>query len=402
MRRNGVKMKQKIERNISVDYIFHFLSNFSFTDAVWVLYLTYKGLPLWQIGLLEGIFHVTGFLSELPTGAIADLMGRKKIIIISRVSTIISSVLIISASNFWLFALGFIFSAWGYNLLSGSEEALIYDSFIYINKEKKYYKFQSRLAIIIEIAQGLSTFIGGVLAEQSFYWCYIGAIIVAVVSLIPSFIFREPVMDNYKLQNSNKISLNEHFKISYKIIKESPQVLEILLFFSAVFTLYTIAFFYGQKYYLELGLSIIHISVIMFIAGFFSCMGALVSEKLAAKAENKIKIMATLVIAVGIIGMAVGNIIVSVIWFCIMSFANTVLYPLQSVSLNRLIPSQQRATIISVSSMTFSMFMLIIFPFVGFVADTIGLQSAFIIVGAVALIILFALRCHGRADLHRR
>lgn len=71
-------MKKKLERNIKIDYVSRFLANFDFSGAIWVLYLAYKGMNLWQIGILEGIFHVVSFLSEVPSGAAADLWGRKK------------------------------------------------------------------------------------------------------------------------------------------------------------------------------------------------------------------------------------------------------------------------------------------------------------------------------------
>jgi len=104
------------------------MRNFDLSSAIWVLYLIYKGLPLWQIGLLEGIFHCTSLITEVPTGAIADLIGRKKIIIIGRLCSAFSSMLMLFSSSFFGFAIAFIFSAWGYNFNSGSEEALVYDS----------------------------------------------------------------------------------------------------------------------------------------------------------------------------------------------------------------------------------------------------------------------------------
>ena len=57
------------------------------------------------------------------------------------------------------------------------------------------------------------------------------------------------------------------------------------------------------------------------------------------------------------------------------------LYPLQSASLNRLIPSEQRATIISVGSMIFSVFMIVLFPIMGVVADNFGLEMSFLAAG---------------------
>lgn len=379
-------MKEKIKRNITLDYIFKFISYFSITDAIWVLYLTYKGLPLWQIGILEGVFHITGFVSEVPTGALADLMGRKKVIIYSRLCTIISGIIMLFANNMWQFAFSFIFSAWGHNLLSGSEEALLYDSFISLKIENDYYKVNSRMEVIIEIAQGLAIFVGGILAEQSFVYCYIVAIVIAVLSLAPAVLFCEPeVRSNCK---EERVSIREHFCICLQIMRGNRAVREIILFYAIVFTFYTSIYFYGQKYFLELGLNKVYISIIMLIVGVFSCLGAILSEKIFGILQHKTKYVATIVIAVTISFMWFNQIILSAICFIIMGFANSLLYPLQSVTLNRLIPSEQRATIISVSSMMFSLFMILLFPIIGFFADVFTLHNIFMVVGIVLLGIL--------------
>ena len=82
------------------------------------------------------------------------------------------------------FAIGFTISALSYNLNSGSEEALVYDSLKKIGEEKSYLKVNSRLNLIIEISQGLATFIGGILAEYSYIYCYITVIIISLLSII--------------------------------------------------------------------------------------------------------------------------------------------------------------------------------------------------------------------------
>ena len=56
------QLNHKIRRNITLEYIFSFISKFSLTEAIWVLYLSYKGMSLAQIGILEGIFHITSLL----------------------------------------------------------------------------------------------------------------------------------------------------------------------------------------------------------------------------------------------------------------------------------------------------------------------------------------------------
>lgn len=56
---------------------------------------------------------------------------------------------------------------------------------------------------------------------------------------------------------------------------------------------------------------------------------------------------------------------------------NSALYPVQSDSLNRLVPSKQRATLLSVNSMFFSLSMILSFPLAGALADRLGLPMVF-------------------------
>lgn len=181
----------KISKNIKNEYLYRFLSYFDITSAIWVLYLGYKGMNLAEIGLIEGIFHVTGFLSEIPTGALADLFGRRKIMIIGRLTSLISAIIMLFSNSFLGFAIGFILSAWGYNLNSGSEEALVYDSLKVLKREEEYLKINGKINLIIEVSQGLAVFIGGILSEINFSISYITAIIIGIFSLIVSFNFTE-------------------------------------------------------------------------------------------------------------------------------------------------------------------------------------------------------------------
>ena len=113
-----------IYRNIPLDYIFTFLKNLDMSTSVWVLYLAFKGMNLWQIGILEGVYHITSMICEIPSGAAADLLGRKRTVVWGRLCTAISCILMLLSGKFWGFALSFVIQALGNNLNSGSEEAL--------------------------------------------------------------------------------------------------------------------------------------------------------------------------------------------------------------------------------------------------------------------------------------
>ena len=83
-----------------------------------------------------------------------------------------------------------------------------------------------------------------------------------------------------------------------------------------------------------------------------------------------------------------GHTTISISTFMIAGFCDSVLYPIQSESLNQLIPSEQRATLISVNSMFFSIVMIIIFPIAGKIADFLGLVSMFPIIGVILLLFI--------------
>lgn len=392
--------KKSILNNISIDYVYTVLKNFNLSASIWMLYLAFKGLPLWQIGLLEGIFHVSSFLFEVPTGAIADLCGRKSALVLGRFFGLLSSIFLLVGHSFWAFLISFLFMALSYNLNSGSEEALVYDSLKYSNAEGDYLRVNSRINMLIEIAQCLSTFFGGLLAEKSFTLCFSTAIFLGFLELICAFFFTEPPItpDNVPVQQtdaSNKhvhTTIKTHFIITYNCIRQTPEILKVLLYFPAVFTFDTILFYYSQTYFSSLGYNKIEISIFLLIYSFGNILGAAFCDRLLKKTGNRLKYIAALIIGVGIFLFATKNLFFILPAFICIGFFNSVLYPIQSNTLNALIPSAQRATILSVNSMVFSCFMAVGFPLYGFIADTYGYRSMFLMLGGLALLMLVFLK----------
>lgn len=87
----------KLHRNIRLDYFFTFINNLNMSSSIWVLYLAYRGMNLLEIGLLEGLFHITSTICEVPSGAIADLWGRKNTLIGGRIYIAISCIIMLFA-----------------------------------------------------------------------------------------------------------------------------------------------------------------------------------------------------------------------------------------------------------------------------------------------------------------
>lgn len=381
-------MNPKLRRNIKLDYLCTFLTNLNMQSSVWVLYLAYCQMSLMQIGILEGIYHATSIICEIPSGALADLVGRKKSMILSRICVTISCMIMLFSRSFWLFALSFVIQAWGNNLNSGSEEALVYDSMKCLSEENLYIKINGRINTIIEISQAIATVAGGILAEYSYVWCYGACVIISLLALLPVFLMMEPpFLENSvsQEQSGGWQMVIRHFKISFKILRGDLRILKIIVYFSMVFAAYTLLFFYSQQYYFDFGYSKIEISMIFLLAGIVSCLGALLSEKLYRRLGKGISVISAFSIAIALICCGFQKPVISILIFVIAGFFNSALYPVESEALNTLIPSEQRATLISVNSMFFSIMMIIMFPVAGALADKWGLSWILMILGILLL-----------------
>src|SRR5216683_3437681 len=60
----------------------NFSTNTIFTNAIWMIYLVSHGYSPLDVGLLEMLFHVAKFITEIPTGIFADMLGRRKSLVV--------------------------------------------------------------------------------------------------------------------------------------------------------------------------------------------------------------------------------------------------------------------------------------------------------------------------------
>lgn len=99
------------------------------TVAVVALALTDRGMDLFQISLLFGVYSLTTMAMELPFGGLADSIGRKPVFLTAVVASLISLALFLSTSDFYVLALSFAFIGFGRALRSGTLDAWFVETF---------------------------------------------------------------------------------------------------------------------------------------------------------------------------------------------------------------------------------------------------------------------------------
>jgi MFS transporter, DHA1 family, quinolone resistance protein len=119
------------QRHIRVFQIHQFLDRFAMglTVAVVALALIDRGMDLFQISLLFGVYSVTTMAMELPFGGLADNIGRKPVFLSAVVASLISLGLFLSSSDFYVLALSFAFIGFGRALRSGTLDAWFVETF---------------------------------------------------------------------------------------------------------------------------------------------------------------------------------------------------------------------------------------------------------------------------------
>jgi MFS family permease len=383
------QLHARLRRNLPLHYAFVFLMEFGLSRGIWMLYLAFKGLSLFQIGLMETIFHVTSFLMEVPTGAIADLYGRKTSRILGRAADIISTALILLSKDFTGIAIGFVFSALSYNLESGAGDALVFDSMKQIGEEDRYVRVRGKTEVVFQAVSVISLLIGGYIATLSFDRVYQVSLVIGVLALASAFKFTEPTIGRPDNRGNVFKLLLKQVIDSLSVIRKDKRVAGLILLTELVGVFCTTIFFYIQNYYKDQGLNTFQIGVVLAVGSVLAAIVASQAERI--KALGRLRVL-LVVISIAMVVSLWGILIegLGYAFFALLGTFYTVLWILSGDAIHQLIPSEQRATIISLQSMLFSLGMIVLFPIVGKVGDLYGLRTAFVGVAAAATLALVA------------
>ncbi len=346
-----------------------------------MIYLFTRGFSLIELGILEGIFHLTTFIMEIPTGIIADLWGRRLSRLLGRIIFLISLGIMFRSYSFSLQLIGFIITAIGYNLESGAGEALLYDSMKELDIEKEYKKTAGYNNLIFEAGGILSFLIGGYFAVHMGYtWVFIPSMIICIVSIMLAYSLHEPSITKHEQTRLRKMGWIKAMIVqtneSLKVVKERPKIAFLILFSELIFMFLTSLFFYLQTYWKSDGWDEFQIGIVLAATAVMSTISGLKGHSIEKKiGERGILLFAPLLLMIALWGIALTP--YASFFFIITGLIDGLLYVAIQDYLNKMIPSERRATVLSFQSMTFSFYMIIFFPGIGFFGDRFGLEYSF-------------------------
>lgn len=370
-------------------YVYMFLFSLRFTDVYWVVYLRGKGLSFAAVGLLETVFHIASFSSEVPTGLIADRFGRRVSIFCGRVLAAISAALTLYARNWSLLATSFAVSAISYTCHSGAFDALVYDSLPEQRKED-FTALIGRLNSAYLVGTALTGAIASMLARFSLELLYVVAIAtdiaaaVVALSLPEDASRRRPRLEACKDSNGfdgGASSLISDLRSLLKALKR-PELRNFLLLWGIEGALGTSVVFYGQSVMKDALLPIGLIGLCATAGNLLAILPASSIYRVQKRFGQKIPVIVgsftllLIVLCLGLMSGTAGAFPKAAIVALYVSIAvlQETLYPLFSDAVNARAGSLNRAAVLSSGSMVFSIGMMAIFPLIGYFGDRLGLR----------------------------
>lgn len=385
------------------------------TDVYWVVYLREKGLSYAAIGLLETIFHIASFSCEIPTGIIADRLGRKVSLAVGRVLAAFSAGLILYSKDWPLLAASFAVNAISYTCHSGAFDALVYDS---LPEEERptFARLIGRLNSTYLAGTAIAGGIAALVARISLDWLYRAVIVIDIVAALTALALPEAAPAGVAARRPEKERDQTHGQTPEGIDPDrpeeecsrsdlrtliaslrQPELRNLLLLWGITGSLGTTVSFYVQSLLKEALLPISVVGLIGTAGNLLAIVPASSAHLLQRRFGQILPLVVgsfTVPVLVAAIGSVPGSagalprVILAVLCLCLPVLHET-LYPLFSDAVNRRTGSLNRAAVLSAGGMMFSIAMMITFPLVGYFGDRLGLRWG-VIAGALVTALLTA------------
>ena len=207
-----------------------FLKNLRFFDAFLILYLVEKGLPYTQIGLLYAIREIAINLSEIPSGIVADTIGRKKSLVGSFLIYILSFLFYYLAKDFWMFLPAFLLYGVADAFRSGTHKGMIMEYLRLNHWEDQKINYYGHTRSWSQMGSALSSLIAGIIVfyTGSYRYIFLFSVIPYLLNLL--LILSYPAeLDGYveRMRHRHIPGLRSTVRQFLQVIRR-PKVVEII------------------------------------------------------------------------------------------------------------------------------------------------------------------------------
>jgi MFS family permease len=206
-----------------------------------LVYLVNHGYSGQAILLLNAIFTLTAVLCEIPTGVLADWIGRKKTLTLGALVMVAgcgSFLLGGMVESFLYFALANVLAALSMSLISGKDSAYLYDLMASQKALERYPGVEGTSTACKLMGNVMGGVIGFLILRYAvaIEWTFAMTALLALTAAVVAATLPEPPM-------RSKHDVREHLAESFKIARTSRIILAVLCFSLFLFPLLRVGIF---------------------------------------------------------------------------------------------------------------------------------------------------------------
>ena len=373
--------------NIKKYYYYSAFAELLILGPIIILFFLAKGLSFTQITILQSISAISVFIFEVPTGVVADRMGRKFSMVLGAALWALSLFTYIVGKTFIIFALAEIIFSLGAAFKSGADSALIYDSLKNLGREDDFQYIEGRARSFILYTQAFGSIIAGFVYEVNIYLPMIISIGFMIVTILIALTFDEPeVVDKEEFNFRNYY---KQIKDSAKFTLNHEKIKAILLFSMVFYIFYRGGFLYFQPYMEAVNIPVRYFGVIFFV---FNIVAAVTSRNChwimnKTKPRTLLFMALLMIVSFGLLGLI--KIWPGVLAILLQQVARGLYRPVTRKYLNKHIPSKKRATILSFQSLVTSIAVAVTYPLMGILKDSTNIFTSHLVIMIAMSILMF-------------
>lgn len=374
--------KINLKKQLSCVYLSDFFSGLRITDAVWVALLAARGFSLGEIGFAKSVDYLTGLLVEIPSGMMADLFGRKKTLLLGGVLVVAYNLLMAAAPNLFVICLAMALNALSKAMFSGTSSALVYDSLKQEGREADYIQVSANEYQITNITNALGSLTSLLNKLLGFSGFYLLSAVFEGISTLASAFLEEPIVTEAQASR-NRYSLRDLTGQLVQLVRDSldvlhacPLVAKLIVSSTVISGSSYLAKMFFQQRLVELGWPTSLLFLPLLLSGLASVLGTELGRRIHLHSLRSFYSLCALLCGAGCLLVGTAPALAGILG-CMLTDGVLGAWLLhENQMLNDAIPSDQRATLISVDSMTYSLLMIPASPFIGAIGDFFGQAGA--------------------------
>lgn len=377
--------ERRARKNVRLYYAYSICMDFGLWFGIWIKYLIEdRGFELKYILAMDLPFWLLVAVLQAPTGALADHIGRKRILAISGVLYAFTILGFGFAQNYWMLFADYVLWAVAQSTRSGADSALVYDSLRLAGREAEFPRIAGRGFAIDTFSMLCSLVAGALLAEV------VGMALVIQVSAIPPLLaivvaltMIEPPTEHEERHYWANLKAGLSFSWRHPEVRYTLLMGSVLA--AGVFGPVVLMQPFLIKHSVATGLYGVYQAPLRLL----TMGGAIFAFRLVNRfGVTAILVTACTTIIAGYLALAGIDMQLAFVLFALPAIFQGINKPVIDGYLNDRIPSNRRATVLSVMQLYFALQIMLVEPALGILTDDISLTAAFLFAAAYFIVLM--------------